>query len=401
MDNNIDHLKILLEQVKTIGWWDRLFSWKRIKERLVDAMADLQKLISAASYSQQQVSLLQGKNDELNKEVRAFTALQAKEEVKQEKLNEDLLFARTQVDEYKKQEALLRDEHQKSMAALRELKNEVREEREKEKEEINRAKIERLELLKVTWSRHQENVKNNIRAICSRLTIEYVDKVPFKGEPDNTVKICDEFIILDAKSPANDDLSHFPIYLKDQAEKAKKYAKEDSVRKEIYLVVPANTLDHLHQFVYKLGDYTVFIIAIDALEPVLISLQKLESYEFAEQLSPEERENICRVLGKFAHLAKRRIQIDSFFIKQFIELAYKCESDLPSDILDKVIEFERAEKINPPADKRSKQLNLKELEKDTNRLAQETQTKGIAASEENMSISINSIPLYTDEAGQA
>src|SRR5690242_16557111 len=112
MDNNIDHLKMLLEQVKTIGWWGRLFSWKRIKERLVDAMADLQKLISTASYSQEQLASLQGKNEMLNKEINGFTALQAKEEVKQEKLKEDLLLAKTQIEEYKKQEALIRDEHQ-------------------------------------------------------------------------------------------------------------------------------------------------------------------------------------------------------------------------------------------------------------------------------------------------
>jgi hypothetical protein len=65
-------------------------------------------------------------------------------------------------------------------------------------------------------------------------------------------------------------------------------------------------------------------------------------------MNPEDRENICRVLGRFAHLSKRRIQIDTYFINQFMELAYKSESDLPPDILEKVMEFEKAEKLNPP-----------------------------------------------------
>ena len=30
-------------------------------------------------------------------------------------------------------------------------------------------------------------------------------------------------------------------------------------------------------------------------------------------LAPEERENICSIIGKFAHTAKRKIMIDYFF----------------------------------------------------------------------------------------
>jgi hypothetical protein len=102
------------------------------------------------------------------------------------------------------------------------------------------------------------------------------------------------------------------------------------------------------------------------------------------------------VLGKFAHLTKRRIQIDTFFIKQFMELAYKCENDLPAEILDKVIEFEKAEKLNPPTERRAKQISLKELEKDALKLRNETSTKGIAAIEEIISTELNKMPLYTD-----
>ena len=132
------------------------------------------------------------------------------------------------------------------------------------------------------------------------------------------------------------------------------------------------------------------------MEPIILSLKKIEDYDFAEQLSPEDRENICRVLGKFAHLTKRRIQIDTFFIKQFMELAYKAESDLPKDFLDKVVEFERAEKLNPPTEKRSKQINLKDLEKDTTKLINETSTKGIAIVGDVILNVLNDIPLYSD-----
>ena len=46
-------------------------------------------------------------------------------------------------------------------------------------------------------------------------------------------------------------------------------------------------------------------------------------YEFAEKLSPEERDNICRIIGKFAHTTKRRIQIDQFFANEFLDTLSK------------------------------------------------------------------------------
>lgn len=156
-------------------------------------------------------------------------------------------------------------------------------------------------------------------------------------------------------------------------------------------------MEHLEQFVFHLADYTVFIISIDALEPVILSLKKIEEYEFAEQLNPEDCDNICRVLGKFAHLSKRRIQIDSYFAKQVFGLAYKCETDLPADISQKVIEFEKSEKLNPPTEKRAKQINLKELEKDNTKIKSEAGTQGIVIQDEVLSKEIDKMPLYKKE----
>ena len=91
-------------------------------------------------------------------------------------------------------------------------------------------------------------------------------------------------------------------------------------------------------------------------------------------------------------------QIDTFFIKQFMELAYKAESDLPPDFLERVVEFEKAEKLNPPSERRKKHIDLKELEKDTARLRSETIAKGISIVESVISTALNELPLYSEEA---
>ena len=293
-----------------------------------------------------------------------------------------------------------RTRYESDVATLTSIREQIQQERALEIETRNNTEIERIVNLKETWNLHQDNVKSIIKNISNKHVIEYIDKFPLKGDPDNTLKICDEFVIFDAKSPGTDDLTNFPNYLKDQAEKAKKYAKQEGVKKDIFFVVPTNTLERLNQFVFNLGDYDVFIISVDSLEQIILGLKKIESYEFAEKLSPEERDNICRVLGKFAHLTKRRIQIDSFFAKQFIELAYKSETDLPKEFLEKVIEFEKSEKLNPPVERRAKVINTKELDRDTNKLKIEAAAKGIFIDEGKISDGLNDLQLYKNEVDE-
>jgi hypothetical protein len=288
-------------------------------------------------------------------------------------------------------------EHNEQMATLKQYQQGIQAARESEQQARHEAELDRLNKLKDTWINHQEQVKQVMKNLCSRHTIDYVDKVSFKGEPDNTVSICGEFIIFDAKSPKGEDLSNFPTYIKEQAERARKYANEENVKKWIFFVVPMNTVEVLKNFVYHLADYQVFIVTVDAIEPVLLSLRKVEEYEFADQLSPEERENICRILGKFAHLSKRRIQVDTYFINQFMELAYKCESDLPSDVLEKTIEFERAEKLNPPQEKRAKAISMDELEKARVKIKNDAGNKGISLEDSRITDGLNGVPLYSEK----
>lgn len=291
-----------------------------------------------------------------------------------------------------------KSEHTKAVASLTGIRDAIQAERAAEKQVRNEQELERLRRLKETWVAHQAAAQAVIKSICSRHTIEYVEKVPFRGDPDNTLRICDEYIVFDAKSPGSDDLTNFPHYIKDQAEKARKYARQEGVKSDIFFVVPSNTLETLKQHCYPLADYTVYVVSLDALEPIILCLKKIEDYEFAGQLSPEERENICRIIGKFAHLSKRRIQIDSFFARQFIEIAYKCESSLPEDILAKVVEFERSEKLNPPMEKRAKAINTRQLEVDAIQIQSEAGSKGILMEDLPLSSGLNQVPLYKGEA---
>lgn len=443
MDFFLDNTRRLFDTLKSFSLWNRLFGWGQIKSQLVEANGELQKLSATATAIKSENTRLENaltlekaalKNaqDGFNRvhtelEVTKTSQLHQTEKLKElqdknvalETLNQQYLKRGQELSnelnglkqkaetldknqqelkeensKLRKEDEFRRNEHSNAMAALREIQRKIQNDREQEITEKNQAEILRIRQLKETWLKHEENIKNRMRAICHRHGIEYVDKVPFKGKPDNTVRINDEYIIFDAKSPAGDDLSNFPSYLKAQAEGAMKYVKEENVRKEVFLVVPTNTLEYLETFEYRLSDYTVYVISRDSLEPMLLTLRRIEEYEFAEQMSPEERENICRVIGKFVHLSKRRIQIDGFFAKQFFELVYRTEADLSKEFLEKVAEFEKSEKLNPPQEKRQKQINLKELKTDTEKIQGEAQQKGIDMQDNLLVKEINKLPLY-------
>ena len=249
---------------------------------------------------------------------------------------------------------------------------------EKEKERLNddrvKEKEDLLTKMKQKWSDHEKEVQNHLQLICRNNVIKYISQEDFphpRNKPDNSIEIMEQLIVFDAKSPANDDLTNFPKYIKIQTESLKKYAKHEDVKNDLFLVIPSNTLDVINQFHYNIGDYNVYIITKDALEPIILSLKKIEDYEFADKLSPEDRDNVCRIIGKFAHTTKRRIQIDEFFAREFLDTLTKAGTQLPREILENVIKFENAEKLNPPMEKRNKQILTKDLKEKVDKLETE------------------------------
>lgn len=442
MDNGFEKLNLFFERIKTLTFFQRIFNWRSLKSLSYEAYEEFRTLISSitAKYKENaqvnnDISLLKKENEHLNishltsqsdlnmlkdklseinsknldltaqlatkeETIRQTQKIQKEQEIElassKEKINQltqDNSLLKKDNTIFKQTEEDRKIKYEKDISALNLIREQIQDDRKREIEKLHKDEIEKLKSLKETWAKHQDKVKETIKMICQKHTIEYVEKVPFKGSPDNTIKICDEFFIFDAKSPASDDLNNFPIYIKNQTESVKKYVKEENVRKDVFLVIPSSTVEVIDQFSYNLGDYSVYIVTIDVLEPLVLALKKIEDYEFVDQLSPEERENICRIIGKFAHMTKRRIQIDHFFAWEFLDILTKCKVDLPKEILDKVIEFEKSEKLNPPIERRAKQIITKELESDTDKIRKEAEVKEIVFPP-SLQKNLNRLPLY-------
>lgn len=440
--NQFENTNKFFDKIKSMSLLERIFFWKKIIALSMESYSEfrsIDKEMSSLNAKQQELNSeniklkkdlehiketkdkLQSETDRLKDDIKKNNLeIQAKEKeigkVKEsdDKNKEKIHILQTELEILKSKKDELTEkntlnektitafektakqkqaEYEHKVTELNSLKKQLDDDRIRLREEREQEIVEEMERLKLTWRNHEEKVEQEIQAICSKYNIDYYDKekVPFKGKPDNTIKICNEYIIFDAKSPASDDLDNFSNYIKSQAEAAKKYAKEKDVKKDIFLVVPSNTVDTITQFYHNMADYTVFVICIDSLEPIILSLQKIEDYEFAEKLSPEEREGICRVIGKFAHATKRRIQVDQYFAEEFIGIYAKCNG-LPKDIVEKAVEFEKSDKLNPPIEKRARLINEQDLKKETKRIKQKAEAEDISMDVDLKKI--EDIPLY-------
>ena len=87
MDNNLDNLKRLIESIKTISFWGRLFSWRKIRNQLVDASADLQKLISNNDTLKEEMTKYETLANGLSKDLKLSNESVLKKESEIDRLN--------------------------------------------------------------------------------------------------------------------------------------------------------------------------------------------------------------------------------------------------------------------------------------------------------------------------
>jgi hypothetical protein len=369
MKNNKSELESLLDKLETINWWQRLFSWSKVTYLIGKSRIELDNLETNLNKEINIKEEILRNSEKLNLEIKHANDNYNKinlRNIQLEQENKDLIQTNKQYsNELERYKTNFESKAEELNNIIDWHKEEIQKLKDEEKKKIEQKYLD----IENTWKEHETNVEQIITNICKRNTIDYFnkEKVPFDKKPDNTIKIANEYIIFDSKSPGDiDKLNNFPKYIKDQAEKLKKYIDQDNVKKTAYLVVPFDTIkilqDKLKELILQIGNYKVFIITPDSLESIIVSLKKIEDYDFAEKLSPQDRDIICDLIGKFAHSSKRRIEIDNYLNEDALNILVNCEA-LPESIKDKSKDFEKSAKINPPMDKLNKMLKLEDLNK--------------------------------------
>ena len=164
------------------------------------------------------------------------------------------------------------------------------------------------------------------------------------------------------RSASAEDWGNFKTYVKQQAELAIKYAKHEGVRKDIYMVVPTNAVSVIPASCLDFPSHRVFVITPEALEPVLMTLQQLETYKIIQEIGPDERQAIIRIIGSLVYASKRRIQVDQYFNGAMLDLIREIQKQVPETILSEVVKVEQSMKLNPGQDRRTKGIDTDSLE---------------------------------------
>ena len=365
-----------LKSITASNVFSRIFYWSQITLKL----GELSNLIESLIIKNSQAS---NNAESLNQKILALEANYQTEKKINQKLETEIEIVKnknellnplklknvellTELNKLK-QEELAKDAKRDSLMNKWEQFQANAEQRERKKEELETIKKhEEKEKIKRQWLNHEENVNNLIKIICNEQSVDFVekDKWPYKKQPDNIIKICDEYIVFDAKSPRNEELDNFPKYIRTQVDTLAKYAQHKDVKKQLFLVVPENALHVIQNKIYEDSNYCVHIVSPQSLKITIWSLKQIEHYEFAEKLSPEDRENLARAFAGSMNYIKRVIQINSDMNEHGIELTERMLQLISkkslNSIRDKALEYEKGDIVNASLQRGGKSIDLKE-----------------------------------------
>ena len=373
---NLNEVQHKIKTIISASIWKRIFYWNDISVLI----GELKAVFENTSFEKEKIesdkTILMEKVNELESEYKTEKKIKERLETEIEILKNriELLSPfelkntelNTELNKLKQEEKAKDAKRDSVISKYEQFENNAKEREEKREREEERKLEERKEKLKRTWQDHEANVNKHIKFICQEQSIKFIDDWHHDKKPDNVIQISNEYIVFDAKSPRNDDLDNFPNYIKTQVSSLSKYADHKDVKKHLFLVVPENAIHVLKTLTYNDSNYCVHIISLQALGITMWSLKQIELYEFAEKLSPEDRENLARAVAGSMNYIKRMIQINSDMNDSGIQLTEQIMQLISKDSLksikEKALEYEKGDIINASQQKRGKIIDLEKEE---------------------------------------
>jgi hypothetical protein len=181
------------------------------------------------------------------------------------------------------------------------------------------------------WNDHENTVIATLTDLCKQPTYSFTSysntNLPegFDGslKPDFMIDFLGQYVIFDAKvSKAKSLRAYMTEQLKKTVDKVK---DNDRIYKSIFLVVPTAALAELKQHHHIVEGFSIYIISMEALPAILASLKKITLYEFAEQMDPQQRENIVQLIAELDFHINLRNAADLILTKMGTDLLQKAQ----------------------------------------------------------------------------
>lgn len=219
-------------------------------------------------------------------------------------------------------------------------------------EEQEQRKIEAEERDRM-WAEHEIHVIAAMTELCKQPQLMFMhytntsQNLPdgFHGnfKPDFMIEFLGQYVIFDAKvSKAESLQTYINNAIKTTTEKVK---KNPQIYTSIFLVVPTNAIGELKATIYSKDDYTFYVVSPEALAPILAGLKKISTYEFAEQMDPQQREAIVHIIAELDYHIGWQNAMNIAMTKRSIETLQKVQK-LGPDLVDQINQ-KKAEKKPP------------------------------------------------------
>ena len=156
------------------------------------------------------------------------------------------------------------------------------------------------------WAMHEEASKSKMSEICKKsgLALSFYDNNNLpegfdpKLKPDFMVKLLNQYVIFDSKiSTAQSISTYLSGQVKSTALKIKKSESCQDIYNTVFFVIPGLALSDLKETYYIEEGISFFIIPLEAFEPIVRTLKRLEEYDLTDKYDPQDREKIVNTIA--------------------------------------------------------------------------------------------------------
>jgi len=269
---------------------------------------------------------MQAKNEELSNQVAEFKAHQKQREKEQHQALEQLDSAKRSLEDEKMR--VRREDEERQL-----------------KEEQERDRM---------WAEHEESVLSLLKDLCKKRQYAFTaydnttlpEEEGFRGhfKPDFVISFLDQFIIFDAKVSKSENLNSY--IQKNVQTTAKKAKGKANIYPTIFFVIPTEAVNGLKQTTYYEDGFTFFVVSPEVLEPIFASLKRIETYEFAQEMDPQERENIIDLIAQFDFHISTRNTVDYHLLQHGLDTLSRVQSMNPDLIKEVAVKKGKMRNLN-------------------------------------------------------
>ena len=202
------------------------------------------------------------------------------------------------------------------------------------------------------WNEHENKVVSELTDLCNQPQLSFTSydnqNLPegFHGslKPDFMIEFLEQYVIFDVKVS---EAKNLQTYINDQVKKtAQKVKGNDKIYSSIFLVVPTVAIKDLKKKSFYEEGFNFFVVSPESIAPLLALFKKIESYEFAEAMDPQERENIVDLVAAFHFHISTRNAHELGMMLHGLETLSKAEKVQPELVAEAIIKKAKMRNIN-------------------------------------------------------